>query len=170
MLSDLLDLEFDPVACRVRQNGLDQQLKAVQDAWKEVSSENSEAFFKDLSEIIYDFLSFSAEGSGTMYLRKIDHNACSKFHTDGYYLRLFSTYAGPGTEWLPEDAVDRSALGTCNEQIVKDQSKVQRMSTGDVGILKGDLFKQTGAGGIVHRSPGIAQTGEQRIILRLDIS
>ncbi len=170
-LNHLLEIDFDPVACPVSQQGLKEQLALVQDSWIDFGIENSDAFFQDLSEIVFAFLNFSQDRSGTMYLRKIDHNACSKFHTDGYYLRLFCTYSGPGTEWLTEDNVDREALGTSNDKIVRDQNKVRQMRAGDVGILKGDLFKYTGAAnGIVHRSPEIADTGEQRIILRVDIN
>lgn len=127
-------------------------------------------FWEDVTILIQDFLAFSENSSATVYLKVIDNNACTKFHTDGYSLRLFTTYHGRGTEWLPEKAVNRSALGETNDQIVKDPSKIQRMETCEVGILKGEIPNAPNrTRGIVHRSPEIVQTGEKRIILRIDI-
>lgn len=103
-------------------------------------------------------------------MKVITSNACAKFHIDGYSLRLFTTYYGPGTEWLPENAVNRNALGTTNEQIVKDQSKINRLGTGHVAILKGELpNRKNSVRGIVHKSPEITGSGDKRIILRVDI-
>lgn len=88
---------------------------------------------------------------------------------------ILSDYSPPingiGTEWLPEAATNRQRLGTTNEQIVKDYSKVRRMDTFEVGILKGEPRNQTNRtiGGIVHRSPEIKQSGQKRIILRVDV-
>src|SRR3984893_13461898 len=36
---------------------------------------------------------------------------CAKLHADYKSLRMICTYAGPGTEWVPNTAVRRSALG-----------------------------------------------------------
>ncbi len=83
---------------------------------------------------------------------------------------LFTTYLGRGTEWLPEKAVNRSALGKTNELIVKDPSLIQRMNAFDVGILKGELPKRMQrVKGVVHRSPQISEAGEKRVVLRVDI-
>ena len=90
---------------------------------------------------------------------------------DWYHLRLFTTYHGKGTEWIPEEAVDRSALGQTNKEIVKDQSKVQQLETFDVGILKGAHSEsKRPIKGIVHRSPEIEREGEKRVILRIDLA
>ena len=105
-----------------------------------------------------------------MHLKMISDDACTKFHTDGYSLRLFTTYHGKGTEWLPEKAVNRTFLGQSNDLIVKDASRIQQMDAFEVGILKGEIpGKASSVKGIVHRSPKIAHTGEKRIILRVDI-
>jgi len=169
-LEKLLTTEFTAIRCLVDQQNLQHQLERVSASWGEERAIGHDSFWKDVYRLTSDFLHFSKDGTGILHLRIIDHNACSKFHTDGYHLRLLTTYLGPGTEWLTEDNVNRDALGTRNEKIVKHSSSVKQMKAGDVGILKGDLFKHTGtANGIVHRSPAIAGTGEERIILRVDI-
>ncbi|MBN8653213.1 MAG: DUF1826 domain-containing protein [Cytophagales bacterium] len=103
-----------------------------------------------------------------LILKVVTHNACAKFHTDGYALRLLCTYAGLGTEWIADEYVNRKKLiqGT-NEEIIKDFTKVQTMQPFEVAILKGET-KLTGTHGIVHRSPPIEQAGAKRLLLRLD--
>ncbi|GHB18612.1 DUF1826 domain-containing protein [Salinicola rhizosphaerae] len=44
-------------------------------------------------------------------LRKLDGAMCPRFHVDNLGVRFITTYAGPGTEWLPDDAADRRGLG-----------------------------------------------------------
>ncbi len=167
-LHEMVCRNVPPATAAVAQSDLKEQLSEVAATWD--SSQESGPFWEDVYQITYDFLHFSKDGSGTLHLRIIDNNACTKFHTDGYPLRLFTTYIGQGTEWLPEDAVNRSALGKQNEQIVKNTDKVQQMAAGHVGILKGELpTRKRSVKGIVHRSPEIVNTGEKRIILRVDI-
>ncbi len=95
---------------------------------------------------------------------------CRKFHVDYVRFRLVTTYLGPGTEWLPEHAVHRRALGqpvddprAANQAIVRDDSAVRRAGTGDVIAMKGALH--TPGFGAVHRSPPIEGTGQLRVVL-----
>ena len=117
-----------------------------------------------------DFLVFSQAKRGGVYLKVVDDNACTKFHVDGYKLRLFTTYVGQGTEWLPEQATNRKGLGKSNNKIVKDASQVRQMNPFEVGILKGELPNgKSSTFGIVHRSPEIVSSEGKRVILRVDI-
>ncbi|MBV6644046.1 MAG: DUF1826 domain-containing protein [Cyclobacteriaceae bacterium] len=169
-LKDLLGHNPKSIRLSVNQANIPNQIERVSAHWDQYSTVDGQPFWKDISYIVSDFLDFSDSGIGTMHLRIIEDNACTKFHTDGYPLRLFTTYTGKGTEWLPEKAVNRTALGTANEEIVKDQSQIHQMVAGEVGILKGELPKRRKSiKGIVHRSPEISQTSEKRIILRVDL-
>ncbi|WP_185152769.1 DUF1826 domain-containing protein [Fulvivirga aurantia] len=161
-------LEPEPIRRYVDRNNLHEQIEAAKLEWSHIP--DSQPFWQDVYKIVNDFLGFSKTETGTLHLKVIDNDACRKFHVDGYALRLFVTYHGPGTEWLPEGAVNRSALGTVNERIVKNKEAVQRIPTGHVAILKGQLPNRPSAvKGIVHRSPEIIKTGEKRVILRVDI-
>ena len=93
---------------------------------------------------------------------------CRKFHTDINDLRLLCTYIGPGTLWLPDEAVDLKALqkGGDEQALVVDEQQIQQVSTGDVVILKGALYPE--ANPILHRSPSIEESGEKRLLLRID--
>ena len=169
-LEEQVQVSLQPIRCPVEKNNSSQQLSAARAVWEDTRSPEGDLFWKDVHNITRDFLQFSKDGTGTLHLKVVTDDACSKFHVDGYRLRLFTSYLGPGTEWLPEDAVNRHALGTTNEQIVKKPTRFQSLCTGHVGILKGEIPNQNQAvRGIVHRSPPIKDTGQRRLILRVDI-
>lgn len=93
---------------------------------------------------------------------------CRRFHVDMLRLRMISTYAGPGTEWLPEAAVRRAALHEpepcpelANGQIVRNARLVRHARAGDVLVMKGALAT---AAGVVHRSPPIEALGLTRVV------
>lgn len=169
-LLPLINLELQPISFFTNVNDLSKNLEASKHAWSKLSNEENDSFWKDVHLLVHDFISLSESKSGTVHLKTISDDACTKFHTDGYTMRLFTTYYGQGTEWLPEKATNRKGLGKSNELIVRDTSQVQQMDTFDVGILKGELPNRSSqCKGIVHRSPAITETGEKRIILRVDV-
>ncbi len=88
---------------------------------------------------------------------------CKRYHIDNVPLRLLVTYAGKGTEWLPDDAADRRAMmnGAPNEAIVKDLAARRFMAPWDVAVFKG------GKSGLLHRTPDDA-INTSSILLRLD--
>jgi hypothetical protein len=93
---------------------------------------------------------------------------CRKFHADYMRYRLITTYVGPGTQWVPDHAINRDALahpaeGRCNEDIVRDATAIRNAVAGEVLLMKGSLHpSQHGA---VHRSPPIEGTGRIRVVL-----
>jgi hypothetical protein len=102
-------------------------------------------------------------------LERIDRDKCPLFHADYVGLRLLTTYCGPGTEWLPEDGVDRGALGDgSNDRIVTDRRKVRRLEPFWVGVLKGDAYEAAEGRGCVHRSPPVEARGTARLLLTID--
>lgn len=163
--------DLKPISFFTHTSDLLEKLHKFKVNWSGHHNDSGEAFWGDVYQLTHDFLtSFSKEKSGTVYLKVINSNECTKYHVDGYSLRLFTTYYGPGTEWLPEKAVNRSGLGKTNRQILKDPSHVQQMDTFEVGILKGELPNRINhTKGIVHRSPEIEHMKEKRIVLRVDI-
>jgi hypothetical protein len=169
-LKYLIQSDPTPISFTTSINELEKNLQKARSAWNLDQGTNSVFFWNDVHRLINDFLMFSDRLSGSVQIRLVNNDACRKFHIDGYNLRLFTTYNGNGTEWLPEEATNRKAFGTTNERIVKDDSKVQRMDPFEVGILKGEVpGGNNGNKGIVHRSPEIEKEGKKRIILRVDI-
>ncbi|MEM7621529.1 MAG: DUF1826 domain-containing protein [Pseudomonadota bacterium] len=88
---------------------------------------------------------------------------CNRYHIDNVPMRLLVTYAGRGTEWLPEKAADRSAFanGAPNEQILIDPSSIQFMNTWDIAVFRG------GPEGVLHRTPDAA-LNQPSLLMRLD--
>ena len=89
-------------------------------------------------------------------------------------MRLIITYAGPGTEWVPDDGVHRASLQApwrslpaINRRIVPDPSRVAVARPGDVLILKGESYPGNSGRGAVHRSPPIACSNGVRLLFKL---
>lgn len=111
----------------------------------------------------------------------VKDNRCSKFHTDVAPLRLVSTYVGPGTEWLPADAVNWELVyhpteATSNASIMRNPGALQQASTGDVLLFRGTRFNHRDPSlplvphapltrPVVHRSPTIKEKNIRRLIL-----
>lgn len=120
---------------------------------------------------------------GTLLGRKHVHarfgllrgDSCRKFHADHVTLRMLCTYAGPGTEWIPDSDLVRENLGrvdvdipTANRLVLRCPDAVQHCPVGDVIVLKGHLYDGNRGQGAVHRSPPIAAQGLSRLVLTLD--
>jgi hypothetical protein len=90
-------------------------------------------------------------------LEVIAGDACRKFHADHVPLRLITSHAGPGSQWLRNEDAAALAAGAAINQIA-----VQQLATGDVALFKGRLLTDTP---IIHRSPPIAGSGVRRLVL-----
>lgn len=124
---------------------------------------------EDIIKLASLFFEITGAPNLRLILKIVSDDACRKFHTDAYDLRLLCTYSGRGTEWIEDRFVNRRKLfhGE-NEDIIKDNSKVRRMEPFEVAILKGEISSRPKGKGIVHRSPPIQQAGEKRLLLRID--
>jgi len=91
------------------------------------------------------------------------HRGCRRYHIDNVPLRLLVTYAGQGTEWLPDEFADKKAYknGEPNENIVKDISAKQFIGEWDIAVFRG------GPEGLLHRTPDSALNNNS-ILMRLD--
>ncbi|CAN0561665.1 unnamed protein product [Ectocarpus sp. 12 AP-2014] len=103
-------------------------------------------------------------------LRLLNTAMCPRFHCDNLPVRLVTTYAGPGSEWLPEHAINRAGLGAPHPDrpdIVKDNAAIQCMSAGVIAFIKGSGWEGNEDYGLVHRSPALKE-GEKRLLLTID--
>ena len=91
---------------------------------------------------------------------------CPRFHVDHVPVRLITTYAGIGSQWLMEGAMDRRQLGKPDAE-PQDNSLIGQIASGDVALLKGEKWHGNEGFGLIHRSPQLA-AGERRLILTLD--
>ncbi|WP_310190629.1 DUF1826 domain-containing protein [Pseudomonas hunanensis] len=120
-----------------------------------------EAFVADVCWLVAAFTCLVGARRIGLRLRVLDGAMCPRFHVDKVTLRLLTTFAGVGSEWLREAECDRADL----QRMKPDVDKIQRLSTGDVAILKGERW--TEGAGVIHRSPMTA-AGERRLLLSLD--
>ncbi len=128
------------------------------------------ALLEDIRKLLDLFNNVTKASSYRLLLATVNTNMCRRFHTDINDLRMLCTYRGQGTLWLTEDNINRSALDSSkdNEYIVINENKIQQVSTGSVALLKGAIYPKEGTRAIVHRSPTIEESGEKRLLLRID--
>jgi hypothetical protein len=128
------------------------------------------AFAAELRRLIGLFAGIAETTVVRVKLEVEREDRCRYFHTDRVGLRLLCTYRGPGTEWVPDDFVERAALGRGdNAAIVPDPHRVERLAPFWVGLFKGDLHPDCPGGGCIHRSPPIGhRRNTARILLTID--
>jgi hypothetical protein len=89
---------------------------------------------------------------------------CPRFHVDHVPVRLITTYAGIGSQWLREGVMDRRQLGQADAE---PGERIEQIHCGEVALLKGTKWHGNEAHGLIHRSPSL-KTDERRLILTLD--
>ena len=128
--------------------------------------EGYEGFIADVSWLVSAFACLLGAQRIGLRLRVLDTAMCPRFHVDHVPVRLITTYAGIGSQWLKEGAIDRRQLGK-PEAEPQDESLIQQISSGEVALLKGEKWHGNEGFGLIHRSPQPA-SGERRLILTLD--
>ncbi|WP_435034140.1 DUF1826 domain-containing protein [Pseudomonas neuropathica] len=126
--------------------------------------EGYEGFVADLKWLVGAFACLLGAKRIGLRLRVLDKAMCPRFHVDHVPVRLITSYAGVGSEWLKEGAMDRSQLGQANAE---PQGQIQQLDSGDVALLKGEKWHGNEGFGLVHRSPQLT-AGQRRLILTLD--
>ncbi|HDZ48601.1 hypothetical protein LCGC14_0037500 [marine sediment metagenome] len=130
------------------------------------------------AEALIDDITSVAEATAYLFntetvgirLRLLNAAMCPRFHCDNLPVRLVTTYMGPGSEWLPEYAINRAGLGAPHPhrpEIIKEVGAIQRMSVGDIALIKGSGWEGNEDYGLVHRSPALKE-GEKRLLLTID--
>lgn len=112
---------------------------------------------------------FDAESVGVR-LRVLNKAMCPRFHCDNLAVRLVTTYVGPGSQWLPEEAINRQGLGAPNPDrpdIVLDSTAIQTLQAGDIALIKGSGWEGSEHNALVHRSPTLLE-GDMRLLLTID--
>lgn len=128
--------------------------------------EGYEGFIADVSWLVSAFACLLGAQRIGLRLRVLDKAMCPRFHVDHVPVRLITTYAGVGSQWLKEGAMDRRQLGKPDAE-PQDDSLIQQIASGEVALLKGEKWHGNEGFGLIHRSPQPAP-GERRLILTLD--
>jgi len=125
-----------------------------------------EGFLADIAWLVSAFACLLGAKRVGLRLRTLDKAMCPRFHVDHVPVRLVTTYAGAGTQWLKEGAMDRRHLAQ-PEAEPRDARQIQQFRSGDVALLKGERWQGNEGFGLIHRSPEPV-SGERRLILTLD--
>ncbi|VVN94429.1 hypothetical protein PS691_02126 [Pseudomonas fluorescens] len=128
--------------------------------------EGYQGFIADVSWLVSAFACLLGARCIGLRLRVLDKAMCPRFHVDHVPVRLITTYAGIGSQWLREGAMDRQQLGKPDAE-PQDDSEIQQVACGEVALLKGEKWHGNEGFGLIHRSPQPAP-GERRLILTLD--
>lgn len=104
----------------------------------------------DIAALATRFAAITRSTRLAVRLEVVETDACRRFHADHVTYRLLTTYRGQATQWIRAEEPD----------------VLRQMRTGNVGIFKGRVLAPDTP--ILHRSPPIAGTGEQRLLLVID--
>ncbi|UTW05872.1 DUF1826 domain-containing protein [Pseudomonas benzenivorans] len=99
-------------------------------------------------------------------LRVLDRPMCPRFHVDRVPVRLITSYAGPGSQWLAEGAMVRQRLGEPAAE-PQDPALINSSLAGHVLLAKGEKWSGNEGAGLIHRSPQ-PHSGKRRLLLTLD--
>lgn len=125
-----------------------------------------EGFMSDLKWLISAFACLLGARRIGVRLRVLDKAMCPRFHVDHVPVRLITTYAGIGSQWLEEGAMDRLQLGQADAE-PQGAASIRQLNSGDVALLKGEKWHGNEGFGLIHRSPQPAPGG-RRLLLTLD--
>lgn len=126
----------------------------------------AKTWLADVNEMVEMFGCLFEPAAIGVRLHVLPDTMCPRFHTDRVPVRLLVTYAGRGTEWLPENQVTRGKpSGALPDQAVRN-TDIRAMPTGSVCLLKGESWIGNEGRGLVHRSP--APGSSPRLVLGLD--
>ena len=133
------------------------------------------AVSQDLEFLLGMFAQITAARSVRVRFGVVRSDECRKFHVDAVKVRLFCTYIGPGTEWIPDEDLVWEKLGQndcCvddyNAAILKPGGCVQRLAPFAVALAKGACWPGSSRGGVIHRSPPLEHLGLSRVRLILE--
>ncbi len=147
----------------------------IERAVRPPADESGRWLVEDLRLLCEGFARISGSERFRFAAGPVDHDNCRKFHVDHVRLRLVTTYVGPGTEWVHESDVAHEALDhpddcPCDDPfaLVRNREGVMRASTGDLLVMKGELFGGS-VRGQVHRSPPMKGSGLHRYVVTLTV-
>ena len=156
-LADALVLEMADEKTRPNLTGLASRFNDL---------EGYESFIADISWLVSAYACLLGAKRIGLRLRALDKAMCPRFHVDHVPVRLITTYAGIGSQWLQEGVMERRQLGQVQAEPARAEL-IQQINAGEVALLKGEKWQGNEGAGLIHRSPALAP-GERRLILTLD--
>lgn len=126
--------------------------------------EGHAGFVADVTWLIHAYGCLTGARRVGLRIRTLKKAMCPRYHVDWVSLRLITTYAGVGSQWLTEGAIPRGMLGT---PLAESTIAPEQIEAGSVALFKGERWEGNEGRGIIHRSPP-ASTNDARLIMTLD--
>ena len=126
--------------------------------------EGYDGFIADVSWLVSAFACLLGAKRIGVRLRLLGKAMCPRFHVDHVPVRLITTYAGIGSQWLREGVMDRRRLSQADAEPTE---RIEQIHCGEVALLKGTKWHGNEGHGLIHRSPAL-KADERRLILTLD--
>lgn len=126
--------------------------------------EGYDGFIADVSWLVSAFACLLGAKRIGVRLRLLDKAMCPRFHVDHVPVRLITTYAGIGSQWLREGVMDRRKLSQADAE---PTDRIEQIHCGEVALLKGTKWHGNEGHGLIHRSPTL-KADQRRLILTLD--
>lgn len=128
------------------------------EAMEEAGYSDMTALRRDIARLAEHHAAVAGEHSVRLRLEVVETDACRKFHADYVTVRTITTYLGQGTQWIEETSAEKLGF--------PDGPDIHQLEPGAVGAFKGRLWQDIPT--ILHRSPPIGGSGEQRLVLVID--
>lgn len=154
----------DAISLEVTDEKVPHKLKGLASRFSDL--EGYEGFVADVAWLVSLYTCLLGVKRVGLRLRVLDKAMCPRFHVDHVPVRLITTYAGMGSQWLQEGVMQRCHLGQLHAEPTQD-TLIESIGTGGVALLKGEKWQGNEGLGLIHRSPALAE-GERRLILTLD--
>jgi hypothetical protein len=150
-----------PRACFVTTpENAERDIGRVLHEWRPERVHVYDALVSDIESLAVRFSHVTGAREIKLRLEAVQDDACRLFHLDRVPARLVTTYVGPGTEWIP-GLYAAAALAAQDDY----KGPIYQMPRFAVGVFGGSLSPR---GGLLHRSPRIAETGQHRLLLCLN--
>lgn len=138
---------IDNIDERLDVAGLD---KALAELLRDAGYEAAAGGACEVAAIATDFAAMMNCKRVRLRLEIIETDACRRFHSDYVTARLLMTLAGAGTQW----------------RLADEEGPIGELGIGEVAVFKGRIWAEEPM--ILHRSPPIAGTGADRLLLAID--
>ncbi|WP_122763999.1 DUF1826 domain-containing protein [Pseudomonas viridiflava] len=152
----------DSMVIELNSEGAKPNLRGLASSCRDL--EGYEGFVADVSWLVSAFACLLGAKRIGVRLRLLDKAMCPRFHVDHVPVRLITTYAGIGSQWLREGVMDRRKLSQADAE---PSERIEQIQCGEVALLKGTKWHGNEGHGLIHRSPAL-KADERRLILTLD--
>jgi len=128
------------------------------DAMEAAGYPDMPAFRRDIAMLGNRHAAVTGETGVRIRLEVVETDACRKFHADYVTVRVITTSRGRGTQWIEAETAEGAGSA--------GGPPIAQIPTGSVAMFKGRLWRENPT--ILHRSPPIGDSGEQRLVLVID--